>query len=90
VRARPELELLAPVPLNIVNFRFVRSGASDEELNALNRRILADLQEQGIAVPSGTVIRGRFAIRVAISNHRSREDDFDALVDAVVRLGGRA
>ncbi len=86
VRARPELELLAPVPLNIVNFRFTRPGASDDELNALNRRILADLQEQGIAVPSGTVIGGRFAIRVAISNHRSREDDFDALVDAVVRL----
>jgi aromatic-L-amino-acid decarboxylase len=87
VKARPELQLLAPVPLNIVNFRCVAPGLGDEALNALNRRILADLQEQGIAVPSGTVIRGRFAIRVAISNHRSRDDDFDALVEAVVRLG---
>jgi aromatic-L-amino-acid decarboxylase len=87
VTARPELELLAPVPLNIVNFRFTKPGVDDERLNALNRAILADLQEQGIAVPSGTMIKGRYAIRVAISNHRSREDDFDALVDAVVRLG---
>jgi aromatic-L-amino-acid decarboxylase len=89
VKARGELELLAPVPLNIVNFRFVRPGEDDESLNALNRRILADLQEEGIAVPSGTMIKGRYAIRVAISNHRSRDDDFDALVDAVVRIGKR-
>ncbi len=89
VRARPELELLAPVPLNIVNFRYVPKGKSAEELDALNRGILVELQEQGIAVPSGTVVRGKFAIRVAISNHRSRDDDFDALVEAVVRLGRR-
>ena len=89
VKARPELELLAPVPLNIVNFRFTRPGADDEMLNALNRRILADLQEEGIAVPSGTMIKGRYAIRVAISNHRSRDDDFEALVEAVVRIGQR-
>ncbi len=89
VRARPELELLAPVPLNIVNFRYVAKGASPEALDALNRNILVELQEQGIAVPSGTVVRGKFAIRVAISNHRSRNDDFDALVEAVVRLGRR-
>jgi aromatic-L-amino-acid decarboxylase len=89
VKARPELELLAPVPLNIVNFRFTRPGADDEMLNTLNRRILADLQEEGIAVPSGTMIKGRYAIRVAISNHRSRDDDFEALVDAVVRIGKR-
>ena len=89
VKAHPELELLAPVPLNIVNFRFIRPGADDEMLNTLNRRILADLQEEGIAVPSGTMISGRYAIRVAISNHRSRDDDFEALVDAVVRIGQR-
>ena len=49
--------------------------------------VISQLQEQGIAVPSGTVIRGRFSIRVAISNHRSTDADFDALVEAVVRIG---
>jgi aromatic-L-amino-acid decarboxylase len=88
VRRNEELELLAPVPLNIVNFRYKPAGTSDDAaLNALNRRILVELQERGIAVPSGTVVRERFAIRVAISNHRSRDDDFDALVEAVVALG---
>ncbi len=87
VRAEPELELLAPVPLNLVNFRYVAPGHSAEQLNALNKEILVRLQEDGVAVPSGTTIRGAFSIRVAITNHRSREDDFDALVAGVLRLG---
>jgi hypothetical protein len=33
------------------------------------------------------VLQGRFAIRVAITNHRSRRSDFDALVEAVLRIG---
>ena len=48
---------------------------------------LVRLQERGIAVPSGTVLDGKFAIRVAITNHRSRREDFDLLVDAVAQLG---
>lgn len=87
IEAEPALELLAPVPLNIVNFRFVTAGRDDAALDALNREILIQLQEQGIAVPSGTVIRGRFSIRVAIANHRSTDADFQALVEAVVRIG---
>jgi aromatic-L-amino-acid decarboxylase len=45
------------------------------------------LQDEGIAAPSHTIIRGAFAIRVAISNHRSRLSDFDTLVDETVRIG---
>lgn len=87
VEQEPALELLAPVPLNIVNFRFVTPGLDAEALNALNQRILVRLQEDGIAVPSATVVRGTFSIRVAITNHRSRDEDFDLLVRETVRLG---
>lgn len=81
------LELLAPVPLNIVNFRYVSPGLDAAALDALNRELLIRLQERGVAVPSGTTIRGKFAIRVAITNHRSRDEDFDALVESVVAFG---
>ena len=87
VAAAPELELLAPVPLNIVNFRYAAEGLSEEALDLLNRKILVRLQEDGIAAPSGTVVRGKYAIRVAITNHRSRDEDFDLLVREVLRLG---
>jgi glutamate/tyrosine decarboxylase-like PLP-dependent enzyme len=88
VSAEPELELLAPVPLNIVCFRYRGPRpAGDEELNELNRQILMQLQCDGIAVPSHTALNGRFAIRAAITNHRSRRADFDILVDAVLSIG---
>src|SRR5215203_6202272 len=79
VTEHSELELLAPVPLNIVCFRFVSRGLEDEALNQINTEILFQLQESGIAVPSSTVLAGRFALRCAIVNHRSRQDDFEAL-----------
>ena len=45
------------------------------------------IQEQGIAIPSSTRIGGHFAIRVANTNHRTRREDFDALVDGVLSIG---
>jgi len=89
VEANPELELLAPVPLNIVCFRFVAPRLSDERLNALNEEVLFQLQESGVAVPSSTRIDGRYALRVAIVNHRSRREDFDLLVREVLDRGRR-
>ncbi len=87
VSADPALELLAPVPLNVVCFRFVAEGLDDDALNEVNREILLRLQERGIAVPSGTELEGRYAIRVANVNHRSRAEDFVALAGATSALG---
>jgi aromatic-L-amino-acid/L-tryptophan decarboxylase len=87
VEREPDLELAAPVPLNIVCFRFAPSGVDGEAKDALNREILMRLQERGIAAPSSTVLEGRFAIRAAITNHRSTRADFDALVGAVLDIG---
>ncbi|MFY9611806.1 MAG: pyridoxal-dependent decarboxylase [Blastocatellia bacterium] len=83
----PDLELLAPVPLNIVCFRYAPEGLSEASRDAVNKEVLLRVQESGLAVPSGTVLGGRYAIRVAITNHRSRSEDFEALVEAVLRLG---
>jgi ribosomal protein S18 acetylase RimI-like enzyme len=86
VVAAPDLELLAPVALNVVCFRY-RAALPDAELDALNQSLLVELQERGIAVPSGTRVRGRFALRVANTNHRTRREDFTALAQAVRRIG---
>ena len=87
VTKHPLLELLAPAPLNVVCFRMKLPGKTDAELNALNQEILLRLQESGVAVPSQTTLGGRFAIRVAVTNHRSRREDFDLLVKTVVEIG---
>jgi glutamate/tyrosine decarboxylase-like PLP-dependent enzyme len=78
----PELELLAPVELNFVCFRY-----RAEESHRVNARIAVELQESGVAAPSTTVISGKLAIRAAIVNHRTQPRDLDALVEKTVALG---
>jgi glutamate/tyrosine decarboxylase-like PLP-dependent enzyme len=87
IQETPELELMAPVPLNVVCFRFRPARVAEPALDALNRELLLRLQERGIAVPSSTMLGGRFAIRVANTNHRSRREDFDELVKHVLAIG---
>jgi len=62
VDAEPELERLAPVELNITCFRYRGgNGLDDAALDRLNEALLVGLQEDGVAMPSSTVLRGRFA-----------------------------
>jgi aromatic-L-amino-acid decarboxylase len=77
-----ELELLAPVELNIVCFRY-RADDADR----VNRSIVIALQESGRVAPSTTLIDGQLAIRAAIVNHRTGLADIDRLVEGTLSLG---
>lgn len=87
VEEHPRLELAAPVPLNVVCFRYRREGASPEALDRVNEEILFRIQEGGQAVLSSTELGGRFVLRAGNVNHRSRRADFDRLVALVVEAG---
>ena len=87
IQSQADLELLAEVALNVVCFRYRPAHCTEAGLNALNKELLVRLQESGIAVLSSTMLGGKFALRAAVTNHRSRRDDFDLLVDAVMRIG---
>ncbi len=82
IQARTELELLAPVALNIVCFRYRCS-----EADRINGEIVVAVQESGIAAPSSTTLNGQFAIRAAIFNHRTSTTEIDALIEAVIAQG---
>jgi aromatic-L-amino-acid/L-tryptophan decarboxylase len=87
VESAPDMELVAPIGLDIVCFRFNPGGLADERLDAVNKEILLRLHEDGIAVPSYTTLNGRYCLRVAIANHRSTTEDFDVLAREVGRIG---
>ncbi len=90
IRESTELRLLAPRTTNIVCFCYEPAGTAltQEQGNSLTRELLVRLQESGAFVVSGTTLNGGvFALRVSITNHRSRRCDFQALVDAVVKHG---
>jgi glutamate/tyrosine decarboxylase-like PLP-dependent enzyme len=82
IASLPQLELLAPVSLNIVCFRY-RCADADR----INADIVVALQESGVAAPSSTTINGCFAIRAAIVNHRTARENIDALLDKAIALG---
>ena len=87
VEAAPELELALPVSLNVVCFRYTRANLDDPTLDHLSKQIEVELQERGIAVLSLVSIRGKMHLHAAITNHRSRRDDFDVLVREVIQIG---
>ena len=84
IEADDRFQRLAPVALNIVCFRY-RCG--EQHIDEVNRQLLIELHESGIAAPSSTRINGRFALRAAITNHRTDKEDIDAMLDAVLGLG---
>ncbi len=84
VAAEPSLELLAPVALNVVCFRVRALGDSE------NAALVADLHEAGGYAPSTTTVAGRSAIRCAIVNHRTAEQDVDGLITDVISRAGSA
>jgi len=89
VDAEPELERLAEVKLNIVCFRWRPDGVAEDELNELNGRLARELLADGRVFAGPTVYEGHAALRPAIVNWRTREQDVDALVDVLLELAGR-
>ena len=82
----PHAVIAAPVSLNIVCFRIAPPGMSPEEADDLNKELLLRVQESGLAIVSGSMIHGRYVIRVACSNHRSTWADFEVLASGVERI----
>ncbi|MFW6181712.1 MAG: pyridoxal phosphate-dependent decarboxylase family protein, partial [Spirochaetota bacterium] len=67
VEEEPDFELLAPVPLNTVCFRYRPEGiAREEELNALNVRLLEALNATGRLYLTHTVLGGAYTIRFVV------------------------
>ena len=87
IRKVPQLEMLTPVSLNIVCYRYNPGNLSESELNTLNKEILMTMQEQGIAAPSYTIIEDKYAIRLSITNHRTKSIDLDIIINATIDLG---
>ena len=57
-----------------------------DELNAINKEIKLQLEERAIALPGYTTLKDMYCIRIAISNHRTTNEDFDELVYHIIKI----
>ena len=86
VEEEADLELLAPVPLNVVFFRHRPPGMPVERLDEHNRRLGEAVLADGRVMMGTTVHDGRVGFRPAIVNWLTTEPDVDAIVDVVREL----
>jgi glutamate/tyrosine decarboxylase-like PLP-dependent enzyme len=100
VRASEDFEMLAPVELSIFCFRYVpprlKSALAsadevervriDEQLDALNERLLVELQRDGSSYLSNARLRGRFSLRGCVMNYRTTLRDMEILLEDLRRV----
>ncbi|MCP4926356.1 MAG: aminotransferase class I/II-fold pyridoxal phosphate-dependent enzyme, partial [Gammaproteobacteria bacterium] len=83
------LELLSPVSVSTVNFRYVPEGISlsDEALNALNQKISDAIVDSGEAHIPTTKINGVVSLRACFLHYENCEDDVHHLIALVLQFG---
>ena len=86
IDADRDFELLAPVQLNIVCFRYRRADLDEDELDRFNDELVIQLQESGEAVASSTTVGSHRAIRMCVLSHRTTDADLAYTLDAIKRL----
>ena len=85
IASQPELELMAPVELSAVCFRYRgTSQVSEEALNRLNPLILKRVVERGRVYLSNASLRKRFCLRACVVNHRTTDEDIDSIITEVL------
>lgn len=77
-------ELLAPVSLNTICFRFHPDYIDDEEkLNELNEELLQKIQESGNLFLTHTKLNGRYTIRIVLGNTQLEKRHVDEAWDLI-------
>ena len=88
VRQRRHWEVVTPAQLAVVTFRYAPPGRSEAEHNRANRELVAALRQEGFAMVSSTILRGRTVLRMCTINPRTTESDVRETVrrlDALAR-----
>jgi aromatic-L-amino-acid decarboxylase len=86
---RPDFELMAPVPLSLVCFRYHPRGVEEKELDALNERLLAKVNASRRVHLTHTRLDGRYVIRLVVGQ-RGTEREQVAEAWALIREAAAA
>ncbi len=68
------MEIVAEPQLSMVAFRLNRPGMDQEKLNRLNREFLAGINARRRVYLTGTILAGRFTLRICVLSFRTHHD----------------
>jgi aromatic-L-amino-acid decarboxylase len=81
LRTIPGIEILAEPQLSIVAFRLRREGLADADLDRRNRDLMARVNARRRVYLTGTLLRGRFAIRICVLSFRTHRDRMEQALE---------
>jgi glutamate/tyrosine decarboxylase-like PLP-dependent enzyme len=86
VNASDDFEMLAPVVLSVFCFRYKPKNFTGD-LDALNERMMLEVQRAGSTYLSNAKIRGHFALRGCVLNYRTTKADMEQVLADVRKAG---
>jgi aromatic-L-amino-acid decarboxylase len=87
LRTLPDWEIVTPAQLGVLTFRYVPVSWSAAEADTLNLRLVQEMIEDGFAMVSSTVLRGRTVLRICTNNPRTTEADIRKTIQRLDRYG---
>jgi aromatic-L-amino-acid decarboxylase len=82
LRTIPELTIVAEPQLSIVAFR-LREPEAEDAGNAANRALLSRVNARNRVHLTGTLLRGRFAIRICVLSFRTHRDRMEMALEDI-------
>jgi aromatic-L-amino-acid decarboxylase len=83
LREIPGIEIVAEPQLSIVAFRLTRPGAAGEAADALNRELMRRVNARRRVYLTGTLLRGRFALRMCVLSFRTHASRMEMALEDV-------
>ncbi len=84
IKEEPDFEILAPVVISVVCFRYKPKGYSDEELNAVNEKLNHLLNDSGLIYLTHTVLNGKYTLRMVTAQTEVTMDHVEKAWDLIL------
>ena len=89
VEDSPNLELVAPVNLNVVCFRYYLNGLGEDKLAKLNYGVFNELFRNPKFAVLPSKLNGKVILRACITNHRTRYEHLDSFIGRITQIGNK-
>lgn len=89
-RKNPDIEIVSPAQMAMVNFRYAPAGLAEDELDELNLDISRRMLESGYAGVFTTELAGKKVLRVCAIHPEAKEEDMRGTVQRLNALYAEA